>query len=360
MVRKIKNFQNKLMRIAKLSPSVDPYGILARIVRVVAGVAVMAGFLSGAMAGPEVPELSITQLEAKLAAKDGKLQQFITTIEKSMLTGDLAAAEALVDRDALMGRATANLGIQDEDSLRKVFDDSTRKAWNERGVLRDYSNSRFRFLRLRTLGGRPGLLFRSRSSNAGMNYALLTLNQTPKGEFRISDVFVVGLNEYLSSTLRRTYKNVAAGFLDDTSTVIPGVNQAYVANIQKVAAVSRDLQSGNYERALLNLKELPAEVRVERSVLLMRLDAAEHVSIEERDAAYYAWLASYPDEMELPLKFADFYVTHRRWDDAERVLRALIKSLGPDALIKTELGTVVFRKTHDELWNGPAAKLSAR
>lgn len=56
MVRKIKNFQNKLMRIAKLSPSVDPYGILARIVRVVAGVAVMAGFLSGAMAGPEIPD----------------------------------------------------------------------------------------------------------------------------------------------------------------------------------------------------------------------------------------------------------------------------------------------------------------
>lgn len=348
------------MRAATPPTAVDPFGILARIVRVVAGMAVMAGFLSGAMAGPEIPDLSASKLSARLAGQEGRIQKFIRTMETALVSGNLAEAEALVDRDSLLGRATANLGIPEEESLRQVFEDSTRRAWDERGVLRDYSNTRFRFLRVRTLGGRPGLLFRSSARQGGMNYALFTLNETADGELRVSDIFVVGLNEFLSSTLRRTYKNVAAGFMKELGDDVPGVNKSYVQNIQKVASVSRDLQAGNYEAALIALKQLPAEVQKERSVLLMRLEAAEHISIDERDGAYTTWLESYPDEMELPLKFADFYVSHRRWDDAERVLRGLIEKLGSDSIIKTELGTVLFRKTHDQLWSGPAASLSAR
>ncbi len=348
------------MRAAIFPTAVDPFGILARIVRLVAGMAAMAGFLSGAMAGPKIPELSAAKLSARLAGQEAQLQKFIGTLEKTLVSGDLVGAEALVDRDSLLGRATSTLGIPEEGSLRQVFDDSTRRAWNERGVLRDYANTRFRFLRVRTLGERPGLLFRSSTRQGGMNYALLTVNEGRNGELRISDIFVVGLNEYLSSTLRRTYKNVAAGFVKELGKGVPGVNTSYVEHIQKVASISRDLQSGNYEVGLIALKQLPAEVQKERSVLLMRLEAAEHISIDERDEAYTTWLESYPDEMELPLKIADFYASQRRWDDAERVLRGLIAKLGSDALIKTELGTVLFRKTHDELWSGPLASLSVR
>jgi hypothetical protein len=326
----------------------------------VAGLAVMAGFLSGAMAGPQVPDLSERQLTAELEKSGSGLLKFVETLEKSLVSGDLAGAEALVDRDSLLGRSTASLGIKDEDALREVFCDSTRRAWDERGVLRDYANSRFRFLRVRTLGGRAGLLFRSSSRGAGMNYALVTVNEQNPGEYRVSDVFVVGLNEFLSSTLRRTYVNVCAGFLNGDAAQLPGVNRGYVEHINEVAAVSRELQAGNYEKVLLTLRGLPEDVQRERSVLLMRMEAAEHVSVDERDAAFHAWLAAYPDEMELPLKFADFYVTHRRWNDAERVLRGLITRLGPDALIKMELGTVLYRREHDELWTGSGSQLSVR
>jgi hypothetical protein len=359
MVRKIKNFY-KTMRRPKIRPQVDPNGFLARIVRLVAAAAVMAAFLSGARAEPKIPDLSEGQLTTALEKQGGGLRAFVTALEKSMAAGNLEAAEALVDRDSLLGRATASLGIKDEDALRGVFCDSTRRAWDERGVLRDYANARFRFLRVRSLGGRAGLLFRSSSRENGMNYALITLNEPAPGDYRISDVFVVGLNEYLSSTLRRTYINVCAGFLNGDASQLPGVNRGYVEHINQVAAISRELQNGGYEKVLLQIKELPEAVQRERSVLLMRLEAAEHVSVEERDASYTAWLAAYPDEMELPLKFADFYVTHRRWDDAERVLRGLITRLGPDALIKMELGTVLFRRKHDALWTGAEAQLSAR
>jgi hypothetical protein len=364
MLRKIKNFHNTrlpLMRANTSSRPVDPNGILARIVRFVAGLAVLAGFLSGAHAGPEIPDLSAAQLEKRLSQRDGKLQQFIRVIEKSLITGDINAAEALVDRESLLGRATARLGIADEDALRNVFADSTQRAWDQRGVLRDYAKSRFRFLRTRTLGGRSGLLFRSSTRANGMNYALLTINETKPGGFRISDVFVVGLNEYLSSTLRRTYRNVAAGFLaGEDDAAVPGVNGAYVKNIAQIAAMSRELQAGHYEKVLLTLKDLPVAVQSERGLLLMRMEAAEHVSVDERDSAYAAWLAVYPDEMELPLKFADFYVTHRQWDNAERVLRGLLTKLGPDAMLKNELGTVMFRREHDYFWSGPVPSLSAR
>ena len=175
--------------------SLDPHGITARILRLVTGVAVMAGFFSGASAAREIQDLNSIQLEAALGKPNAALQDFIGKLEHAMLTGDVAAAEAMVDRDAILARATEQVRFAGDETVRELFCESTRRAWNERGLTRDYANTRFRFLRAREFGGRSGLLFRSVAKSGATNYALLTVNETEPGNFRITDIFVVGLKE---------------------------------------------------------------------------------------------------------------------------------------------------------------------
>jgi hypothetical protein len=327
---------------------VDPYAFFPRLVRFVIGLAVLVGVFSGAKAAPRSGEMTQGQIEAQLENADGPLRTFVALLENSIRSGRIADAESFVDRDAILDRATKQVSIKGDQTVRDLFCDSTRRAWDERGVTRDYAGSRFTFMRARTLGGRAGLLFRSSTHDGGVNYALFTLNQVKPGDYRISDIFVVGLNEFLSDTLRRTWVNVAASLLGDEASGLEGVNPEYVANIASIAEMSRQLQAGKAEEVLNTGRALPESVQKARTVMLMRIDAAERVSPAERDAAFALWLSVYPDEMDLPLKFAHFYTTRQRWEDAERVMRNLLAKLGDDAMLKMELGSILYRKEHSK------------
>jgi hypothetical protein len=74
--------------------------------------------------------------------------------------------------------------------------------------------------------------------------------------------------------------------------------------------------------------------------MLMRIEAAEHVSLADRTRVMAEWRAQCPDESRLPLKFADLHVAHARWADAERLLRKLDETLGGDAHLKLRVGEI--------------------
>lgn len=329
-------------------PTLDPHGITARFLRFLTGLTVMAGLYSGTTVAAQVTELSQSQLDAALVEESGALRGLIQTMEHSMITGEVGKAEALVDRDAILTRATQRVKFEHDAEVRALFCDSTQRAWNERGVTHDFAGTRFRYLRTRVLGGRAGLLFRSANDAGAVNFALFTINEAKPGQFRVADVFVVGLNEFVSDTLRRTWLNVAAGFLGEESHQIKGVNQDYVAHIGEVAQASRMMNAGKFEESLKLAKALPPSVQRERSVLLIWIEAADRISTTARREAYGAWLAAYPDEQELPLKLVEFYASQRRYDDAERVLRGLLERIGPDVHLKRELGGIIFRREHDK------------
>jgi len=329
-------------------PRLNPYGISARILRFLIGLALLMGFYSGAPAAAQVAELNEAQIVTALAERGGALQGFIRNMEHAMLKGEKEAGEALVDREAILARATQGVRFEGDAEVRTLFCDSTRRAWNERSVTADFAGTKFRYLRPRVLGGRAGLLFRSSTVSGAINYALLTINEVKPGAYRVADIFVVGLNEFMSDTLRRTWENVAAGFLGEEAHVLKGVNAEYVAHISEVAQASRQMNAGKYEQALVMAKELPPSVQRERSVLLLRIEAAERVSSTERQEAYAAWLEAYPDEQELPLKLVAYYSSQHRFEAAERVLRRLMERLGPDAMLKRELGHVLFQRARGD------------
>ena len=86
-----------------------------------------------------------------------------------------------------------------------AFVQGTRASWAHRSLVKDYLGHQFRFLRAHSLGGRPGLLFRSSGENGQLNYCFFSVVTAPDGSLGADDLYVVGMGEWVSDTLRRGY-----------------------------------------------------------------------------------------------------------------------------------------------------------
>jgi hypothetical protein len=202
----------------------------------------------------------------------------------------------------------------------------------------------FRFLRVRTINEASGLLFRAESENGAINFHLFSMAEPAVGRFRIVDMHTVGLNESTTKSLRRTYSHLLSSFLGkDAGKEGSEVGAAYVESLQEIADMNTAMRNGKYAQALEIWSRLPKEVQRERSVLMTRIDAAENISEDARNAAMEEWLAIYRDEMDLPLKVADYYINRHRWADAQRVLGNVIELVGGDSRMQFQMGQVAYR-----------------
>lgn len=310
----------------------------------------LAGLLlaGGTKVSAKTPELSEAELTARLADPKSGLRDFVALVEKSMIGGEMWPVEELIDQRAILNRATDGIHMPGASTIKEMFADSTQQAWQQNGVTRDFAGSNFRFLRIRTFKNRAGLLFRSAGENNNLNFFSFVINETAPRTFRITDIYTIGLNEYTSETLRRTYSHLAASLQGGEARKASGDQDAFVNCLDAVAAISQDLKAGKWREVLDACSALPPTVQNDRTVLLIRLEAAENYSITSRSAVLEDWLKANPDEMELPLKFVDHYLTQDRWDDAERVVTRLLERTGGDARLMLQLGNIDYRRERNK------------
>lgn len=304
--------------------------------------------LATAAQGATTPDLSVTELTERMAQKDSSLALTVRAIETTVTAGNTKLLASLVDTDAVLARATANLGNAEVATVRKIFCDGTKQAWQNNHPTSDYAGTLFRFLRVRSFHERTGLLFRSENDSGSINYYLMVLGEPNPGEYRINDIFTFGLNEFASDGLRRTYCHLLASFApSDAAAQYSAIGQIYVDHLQDIANLNRLLKDGKYDQAITIYASLPSELQRERSVMMLRIDAAEHISREDRAAAMEAWLAVYPDEMHLPLKVADYYIAENRWQEAKALLAKVVNAVGGDSRMQFQLGQVAYNSHQD-------------
>ncbi|MDB6070851.1 MAG: hypothetical protein JWL81_2022 [Verrucomicrobiales bacterium] len=302
----------------------------------------------GTKVSAKTPELTEAQLSARLADPQSGLRDFVALVEKSMIGGEMWPVEELVDQRAILNRATDGVQMPGAATIKEMFADSTQQAWQQNGVTRDFAGSNFRFLRIRTFKNRAGLLFRSAGDNSSLNFFSFVINEVAPRTFRITDIYTIGLNEYTSETLRRTYIHLAASLQGGDAQDASGGKDTFADSLEAMTSISQDLKAGKWREVLDACSALPPAIQNDRTVLLIRLEAAENYSITSRSAVLEDWLKANPDEMELPLKFVDHYLTQDRWDDAERVVTRLLERTGGDARLMLQLGNIDYRRERDK------------
>lgn len=321
-----------------------------RSVRFLATVGIVSTIISHISEGETRP-VSQTLTEAALTSElndpRGALRRFVTELEDSICMGDAAPFTRAFDHEALLSRATSGVAPgEDSDRIRAMFRRGTLAAWQQTPLVKDYLDKHFRLLRPHTIRGHEGLLFRAADEGGGLNYYLLMLAKTSAGEFRIQDVFVVGVNETISATLGRTYRHLVAEFapVNQYPEVVEHreVSEAFVASLSDIAQMNRNFQMKNFAGVLETYAALPAAAQRDHKVMLMRVEAAEQVGHDELVAAIGAWERQFPDERNLPLKFIDFYSAQGDYAAAERVARNLNEDLGGDPYLKFRLGEILL------------------
>lgn len=321
---------------------------LQRSVKVLVSALAILLLTGNARVSAKTTELSEAQLTSKLADPASGLCGIVDMIEQAMITGEMWPVEELIDHDTILTRATDGVSVAGAKTIKALFSDSTLQAWQQNGITKDFAGTNFRFLRARTFKNRAGLLFRSVGENHALNFFSFTVSETSAKNFRITDIYTAGLNEYTSETLRRTYLHLVASLSGEEGRALSADHGAFADSLEEIAAMSQLLKNSQWREVLDAAAALPPAVQRDRSVLLIRLEAAENYSVTSRAAVLEDWLAAYPDEMSLPLKLADHYIIQERWDDAERVVTQLLASTGGDARLKLQLGNINWRRDRDK------------
>ncbi len=329
------------------SPSAERLASLQRSVKILVASLSLLLLTGGSRVAAKTVDLSGPQLQSLLEDPSSGLRDFVNLVEQGMITGEMEPVEALVDQEAILARATSGISLPGTRTMRELFSDSTRQNWQQNGITRDFAGTNFRFLRVRSFKGRAGLLFRSAGEKSSLNFFSFVLSQPSPKTFRITDIYTMGLNEYTSEKLHRTYGYLAASLMGEEGRSVTADNGAFVDHLPEVTRISQQLKAGEWREVLESSAALPLVVRNTRPVMLMRLEAAENFSLSSRAEVLEEWLAAWPDEMELPLKLADHYLTQQRWDDAERVVNALLDRTGGDARLMLQRGNIHYQRKHE-------------
>jgi hypothetical protein len=290
--------------------------------------------------------LSLKELGGALSP-DGPLRGWVDRLEASVACGDSTDFDAFLKPDwlldSIMRPVSGQRGVSAPE-IEAAFVQGTRASWANRSLSADYLGHQFRFLRVHTLGGRPGVLFRSAGENGQLNYCLLSVVTGPDGTVGADDVYVVGMGEWLSDTLRR-------GYLTLVESLNPRGESGrraslYVEALPRITAMQAALGQKDYPRVLALSSLLPPEVLQDRQILLTRLEAAEHISLVERARVFAEWKSLHPNPEQLPLKWADYHIAAGQFQEARAVLTALNERIGGDSYLMLRLGEIKMLAGH--------------
>lgn len=296
-----------------------------------------------AMVIEAIPCLEAAELEARLA-DDPALGGFIDGLEAAMMAGDGGLLRDVIHEESMFSRVLE--GIPDAPALEGVragYLAGTGESWRKAGLLEHYRGGHYRFLRVREIEGRTGLLFRHSEDNGQFNYHLHEIVVDESGRYRIADTYLVGLSEGLSDALRRGLMHLVGTAAPETvDEVQREESRLFVENLDAIGQLSVAIAGRRFAEALDRFHALPGPVQLVRDVLLMRIEAAAQVSPLMLDEALTAWKERYGDEAQLPLKFIDYHMARGEYAAAHELAERVEAITGGDSYLRVRIGELRF------------------
>lgn len=265
--------------------------------------------------------------------------EFVMGIQAGLETGDAEALDRAIDVDALATRALAGMDVTEE-----------WKAGYRKGVKQDFSLGKpiavavkakgsYTFLRYHTVDGQRRAIFRLVASGS-YNYHDCLVESGADG-FRIVDVHVYTTGEWLSDTLRR----MALGALAQepgTLGKLVGRENEYVKSLPQIQAMTSLRTQGKNAEALKIFDALPASVKKEKSVLIVRIGCAADVSAPEWTKALDDLKKAYPGDPCIAIHSIGPLILAKKFDEALKGYDAIDTSVGGDPYLQCRKADVWF------------------
>jgi hypothetical protein len=253
----------------------------------------------------------------------------------------------LLDRTELLNRIVTGMGMSESDER------DFRQGMSE-GITGNLSKqyatfTSARFLRLQKVDNETRALVRMVSEEGAANYTAFICFRGPNGALRWADAYPYLSGQTMAQSSRQAALPLIAQSKKGLLERLTQTESAYVTNFSKIHQASQALQTGDAARVWKLCETFPAELQKDRTVLILRLRAAQALD----DAKYLKvigdWESAFPNDSTLDFVSIDGAILRKDYPAALKHVTAFSKQIGGDTYLDYLTANVlVMAKRYDE------------
>jgi tetratricopeptide (TPR) repeat protein len=266
-------------------------------------------------------------------------------IAQAARSGDAAAFDRIIDWAAINQRATGGVDAPEKHRLEfiKGLDGSRASGKGVSFAIVDAvrRGGSYTLLHSHTRKNRHYLLFRLLLPEAGVNYHDLPIARRLDGSVKAMDMYVYLSGEPISDTFRRAYIQSAAQANTGLIDRLTGADQKFVQNFGSLGKMAKANRDGKFSEALGIYKGLPAELKKQKSILLVRLQAAQHLDdTTEYTQSIEDYRREHPNDPSVDILSIDYHIIKRQYSEALACVDRLDQAIQGDPYLQTIRATI--------------------
>jgi hypothetical protein len=292
-----------------------------------------AGSASKTAAQRVTPAAPIKDVGAK--PTDAEVEQAANELIESIESGDVNKFNSIVDWSAVFAQATGGIDVPAE--WKSGFERGFLKGLDKPGGLFERMNAMEKsggtitLLRVHEVDGRPRALVRAIDSDQGVDYLDFEMARRPSGKVRAIDVYVFISGERLTKMIRGFYLPLAANQSRSVVEKLLKSESDMVKAVSKLKSLADAVREEKPQEALAIYNALPPGAKKEKSVMLLRLQAAQAMN---DDSVYLAAMddlaKTFPNDPCVELTSVDSFVIRKDYVKALAAIDRLENSVGGD------------------------------
>ena len=286
-----------------------------------------------------------TEAEAKKFAED-----LIAAVE----TDDFPSFERVVDCGAMLDLAAHGVDVPAD--WMRGFRTGFLKSVNRPGGLFERlasipkSGGSFTLLQVRGLDDRPSALIRVIDDTLNVDYFDFKLARGPDGKVRAVDFYEVQTGENFSKTLRGMFLPLAADKSRNVIQKLLSQESEMVKALPKIKRMADAIRENKATDALAAFDSLPPGVKKEKTIMLLRLHAAQ---LAENDTLYLRvtdeLASSFPNDPCVDVNSINACSIRKEYDKALAALGRLEKQVAGDPYLNVLRASFLLEQgKHDD------------
>ena len=265
------------------------------------------------------------------APTEAEAQQFAQEFIEAVTKPNVQRAAMMIDWDILLARATADTYAPPR--FRAGFLKGAKETAQSASYVQQLAKgveqgAQIKLLSIRGDEGGRSALLRILHSNGGVTYNEMLLTKSD-GVVRAADVYVYATGEYMSDTMKRMYK-FAAGSEPTFMERMQKKKNPVVRIAQQYKQMTETVAAGKNQEAVELFKQMPEELRKEKTMLVAYVTASASLDDAQYEAAIDELKKAFPNDSGIDLMLIDGFILKQRYDDALKAIDRLDRDLNGD------------------------------
>ncbi|MBI3861211.1 MAG: hypothetical protein HY290_04885, partial [Planctomycetia bacterium] len=275
--------------------------------------------------------------------------EFAAAIVGAAQKGDFEAFNTRVDWEGIIDKSTQVPNLPELQPARDGFKRGALMQLKRTGGMvaslhtAIKQGATYRSLRVNVAEKVPFVLFRFKLPNrGGVNYQQMPLARKPGAGIVATDIYVYLGAENLSDTFHRAWLPLASQTLKNNAKAADKAVEPLVANLEGLTNLANLVAQQKYPEALEAYRKLPESLRQDKTVLLLRLQAAQKISDDEYAACIEDFRKFRPGDTALDFILIDGYTFQKDYEKALQCVDRTNERVGGDAALVVLRGTLLL------------------